>query len=147
MKGVYVLYKPKVWGVKGPFVSDYVISDASGRVFFTIDEFEIALAPEPEPVSIADYSVRRRIVTTWQREDPGPRVLDLDPADSTARAVDTKLSNLLATHRFAVDCFAAGVDGEPADANVDALQYPMVALPSSIPLRSRHRAFLSALLA
>jgi hypothetical protein len=29
-KDIYVLYKPKVWGAKGPFVSNYVISDASG---------------------------------------------------------------------------------------------------------------------
>ena len=159
--GVYVLYKPKVWGVKGPFVSDYVISDASGRVFFTVDEFEIALAPEPEPVPITDYSMQQRIVTTWQPKafvTPNytlpsvsghgghsylaevletlfvtartqtnrfvSRILDLDPTDSIARAVDAKLLNLLATHRFAVDYFAAGVDGESADAKVNALQYP-----------------------
>ena len=159
--GVYVLYKPKVWGAKGAFVSDYVVSDASGRVFFTIDEFEIALAPEPEPVHITDYSMQQRIVTTWQpkalitpnyslppvaahgghsylaevlesllvnaRTHTGrfvSRVLDLDPTDSIARVIDAKLSSLLATHRFAVDYFAAGVDGESADAKVNALSYP-----------------------
>ena len=52
------------------------------------------------------------------------RVLDLDPTDSIARAVDAKVSSLLATHRFAVDYFAAGVDGETADAKVNALNYP-----------------------
>jgi hypothetical protein len=160
-KGVYVLYKPKVWGAKGPFVSDYVISDASGRVFFTIDEFEIALAPEPEPVPITDYSMQQRIVTTWQpkafvtpnytfpRSVPmvatatwlkfsrpssstrGPRptafvsrVLDLDPTDSIARAVDAKLLSLLATHRFAVDYFAAGVDGELLMPRLTLFNYP-----------------------
>ena len=160
-KGVYVLYKPKAWGAKGPFVSDYIVSDASGRVFLTVDEFEIALAPEPEPVPITDYSMQQRIVTTWQpkalvtpnytippvaahgghsylaevletllvnaRTETSrfvSRVLDLDPTDSIARAVDTKLSSLLATHRFAVDYFAAGIDGESADAKVNALHYP-----------------------
>lgn len=160
-EGIYVLYKPMVWGAKGPFISDYVISDASGRVFLTIDEFEIALAPEPEPVPITDYSMQQRIVTTWQPKDfvtpnydlpPAAahgghsylaevlesllvnartqtnrfvsRVLDLDPTDSIARAVDAKLSSLLATHRFAVDYFAAGVDGESADTKVNALHYP-----------------------
>ena len=160
-KGIYVLYKPKVWGAKGPFVSDYVIADSTGRVFFTIDEFEIALAPEPEPVPITDYSMQQRVVTTWQpkafvtpnyvlppagahgghsylaevleslfvnaRTETNrfvSRVLDLDPTDSIARAVDAKLSSLLATHRFAVDYYAAGVDGEAADAKVNALNYP-----------------------
>ena len=159
--GVYVLYKPKVWGAKGPFISDYVISDASGRVFFTIDEFEIALAPEPEPVPITDYTMHQRIVTTWQPKafvTPDytlppvgahgghsylaevleslllnartqtnrfvSRVLDLDPTDSIARAVDARLSSLLATHRFSVDYFAAGADGESADVKVNALHYP-----------------------
>ena len=160
-KGIYVLYKPKVWGAKGPFVSDYVIADSTGRVFLTIDEFEIALAPEPEPVPITDYSMQQRIVTTWQPKafvTPNytlppigvhggrsylaevletlfinartktnrfvSRVLDLDPTDSIARAVDSKLSSLLTTHRFAVDYFAAGFDGEAADAKVNALNYP-----------------------
>ena len=160
-KGIYVLYKPKVWGAKGPFVSDYVISDSTGRVFLTIDGFEIALAPEPEPVSITDYSMQQRIVTTWQPKafvTPNyilppvgahgghsylaevletllinahtqtnrfvSRVLDLDPTDSIARTVDAKLSSLLTVHRFAVDYFAAGVDGEAADAKVNALNYP-----------------------
>lgn len=160
-KGLYVLYKPKVWGAKGPFVSDYVISDAFGRVFFTIDEFEIALAPEPEPTPITDFSMQQRIVTTWQPKafvTPNyilppvgghgghsylaevleslfvnartrtnrfvSRVLDLDPTDSIARSIDAKLSSLLATHRFAVDYFAAGVDGKSADAKVNALHYP-----------------------
>ena len=159
--GIYVLYKPKVWGAKGPFISDYVISDASGRVFFTIDEFEIALAPEPEPVPITDYTMHQRIVTTWQPKafvtpdytlPPAgahgghsylaevlesllvnartrtnrfvSRILDLDPTDSIARAVDAKLSSLLATHRFSVDYFAAGIDGESADVKVNALRYP-----------------------
>ena len=160
-KGIYVLYKPKVWGAKGPFVSDYVISDSTGRVFLTIDGFEIALAPEPEPVPITDYSMQQRIVTTWQPKafvTPNyilppvgahgghsylaevletllinartqtnrfvSRVLDLDPTDSIARTVDAKLSSLLTVHRFAVDYFAAGVDGEAADAKVNALNYP-----------------------
>ena len=52
------------------------------------------------------------------------RVLDLDPTDSIARAVDAKLSSLLATHRFAVDYFTAGVDGGSADAKVSALRSP-----------------------
>jgi hypothetical protein len=52
------------------------------------------------------------------------RVLDLDSSSSVARVVDAKLSSLLATHRFAVDYFAAGVDAEAADAKVNALKYP-----------------------
>ena len=160
-KGVYVLKKPKFWGAKGPFISDYVISDAAGRVFLTIDEFEIALAPEPEPVPITDFSMQQRIVTTWQPKafiTPGyalppvaahsghsylaevletllvsartqanrfvSRVLDLDPTDSTARAVDAKLLSLLVTRRFAVDYFAAGTNGESADVKVHSLLYP-----------------------
>jgi len=159
-EGHYVLYKPKVWGIKGPFASDYVISDASGRVFFTIDKFEIALAPEPEPVPITDYSMQQRIVTAWKPKafiTPNytlppvgahgshsylaevleslfvntrtqtnrfvSRVLDLGPIDSIACTVDAKLLSVLATHRFAVDYFAAGIDGESADAKVNALQY------------------------
>jgi len=65
-KGIYTLCKPKVWGAKGPFVSNYVIADSTGRVFFTIDEFEIALAPEPESVPITDYTMQQPVVTTWQ---------------------------------------------------------------------------------
>ena len=46
-KGIYVLHKPRVWGAKGPFVSGYVITDSTRQVFFTIDEFAIALATTP----------------------------------------------------------------------------------------------------
>ena len=160
-KGVYALCKPKVWGAKGPFTFDFVIADSTGRVFFTIDEFEIALAPVPEPVPITDHSMQQRLVTTWQpkafvtRSYTLPpagvhtghgylaevleslfvnansqtnrfvsRVLDLDPTDSTVRAVDAKLSGLLATYRFAVDYYAAGITAEAADAKVNALNYP-----------------------
>ena len=160
-EGIYVLCKPKVWGAKGPFVFDYVVADSTGRVFLTIDEFEIALAPEPELIPITDDSMQQRLVTTRQPKAfltpdyslPPPdahdghsylaevleslcinarfrtnrfvsRVLDLDPTDSIARAVDAKLSNLLATHRFAVDYFAAGVNEEVADAKVNILNYP-----------------------
>jgi len=160
-KGVYVLCKPKVWGVRGPFIFDFVVADSTGRVFFTIDEFEVALVPEPEPVPITDRSMQQRLVTTWQPKaflttdyalpPPGAhgghtylaevletilfnacsqtnrfvsRVLDLDPTDSIARAVDVKLLSLLATHRFTVDYFAAGANGEAADAKISTLNYP-----------------------
>ena len=160
-KGVYVLCKPKAWGAKGPFVFDFVVADSTGQVFFTIDEFEIAPVPEPEPVPITDHSMQQRLVIAWQPKafvTPGytlppagvhtgqdylaeiletllintrsqtnrfvSRVLDLDSTDSIVRAVDAKLANLLAKHRFAVDYFAAGSNGEAADAKVNALNYP-----------------------
>ena len=160
-KGVYVLCKPKVWGAKGPFIFDFVVADSTGQVFFTIDEFEIALTPEPEPVPITDQSMQQRLVTIWQPKafvtpnyalpPPGAhsghdylaevletlfisassqtnrfvsRVLDLDPTDSTVRAVDAKLSGLLSTCRFAVEYFAAGTNEEAADAKVNSLDYP-----------------------
>ena len=63
-KGVYVLCKPKVWGAKGPFVCDFIVADSTGQVFFTIDEFEIALTPEPGPVPITDQSMQQRLITT-----------------------------------------------------------------------------------
>jgi len=160
-KGVYVLCKPKVWGAKGPFAFDFVVADSAGRVFLTIDEFEIALAPGAEPVPITDNSMQQRLVTTWQPKafitpnytlPPAgthtghdyvaeiletlfinarsqtnrfvSRVLDLDPTNSITRAVDAKLSDLLATYQFAVDYFGAGVNEVAADAKVNILNYP-----------------------
>jgi len=52
------------------------------------------------------------------------RVPDLDPTDSIIRAVDGKLSNLLATYRFAAEYFAAGTSRKAADAKVNTLNYP-----------------------
>jgi len=80
-KGVYVLCKPKVWGAKGPFIFDFVVADSTGRVFFTIDEFEIALAPVPEPVPITDHSMQQRLVTTWQPKAFVTPDYTLPPAD------------------------------------------------------------------
>ncbi|KAF9645762.1 hypothetical protein BDM02DRAFT_3189448, partial [Thelephora ganbajun] len=147
------------WDPVDALSMEHFKKDASGKVFFAIDEFEVA--PEPEPVPITDYSMQQRIVTTWQLKafvTPNhtlppvgvhgghsylaevlesflvnaktqtncfiSRVLDLNPTDSVACTIDAKLSSLLATHRFAVDYFAAGIDGESADAKVDALHYP-----------------------
>ena len=53
------------------------------------------------------------------------RVLDLDSSTSIiVHAVNAKLLSLLATHRFAVDYYAADVDAEAADAKVNTLNYP-----------------------
>jgi Polyketide synthase dehydratase len=64
--GIWVYYKPIMWGPKGPFISDYIVTDNDGRIIFTINNFEIALAPEPEPIPITDYSMQQRVVTAWQ---------------------------------------------------------------------------------
>ncbi|KAF9642420.1 hypothetical protein BDM02DRAFT_3193301 [Thelephora ganbajun] len=102
-KGVYILYKPKAGGAKGPFISDYIISDASGKVFFTIDKFE-------------------RIVTTWQPKAFITPNHTLPPVgvhgghSYSAEVLESfLLLSLLATHQFAVNYFTAGIDGESAD--------------------------------
>ncbi|EMD32324.1 PKS/NRPS enzyme [Gelatoporia subvermispora B] len=63
---IWTYYQTRIWGPKGPFVADYIICNAQGRVLFTIEGFEIALAPEAEPVVIDDSSVQERLTTVWQ---------------------------------------------------------------------------------
>jgi len=73
-KKVYVLCKPKVWDAKGPLAFDFVVAYSTGRVFSTIDEFEIALTPKPEPVPITDHSMQQRPATTWQPRLSSPQI-------------------------------------------------------------------------
>ena len=46
--------------------SDYIIANLEGHVLFTIEGFEIARAPDAEPVTITDNSLEEWLTTTWQ---------------------------------------------------------------------------------
>ena len=51
-------------GPGGPFKSDYIIVNSEGRVLFNIEGFEIARAPDAEPVAITDDSLEEQLTTT-----------------------------------------------------------------------------------
>ena len=65
-KGIWTYFTGRTWAPGGPFKSDYIIANSEGRVLFTIEGFEIARAPDAEPVAIADNSLEERLTTTWQ---------------------------------------------------------------------------------
>jgi hypothetical protein len=64
--GIWTYFVTRAWGPNGPFKSDYTIANSAGRVLFTIEGFEIARAPEAEPVVIRDHSINERLTTIWQ---------------------------------------------------------------------------------
>ncbi|KAL4075275.1 hypothetical protein V8B97DRAFT_2022271 [Scleroderma yunnanense] len=65
-KGIWTYFTGRTWAPGGPFKSDYIIANSEGRVLFTIEGFEIARAPDAEPIAITDNSLEERLTTTWQ---------------------------------------------------------------------------------
>ncbi|KAH9923014.1 putative nonribosomal peptide synthetase [Amylocystis lapponica] len=134
---IWTYYKIRSWGPKGPFISDYVICNSEGRVLFTIDGFEIALAPEPDPVVIDDSSKAERLATAWQPKAFNVpnyilplrhvvRAIDLDVTADVSKALDSVLSRALDESGLAVEYFCAGTTPEDADTKTAGMSYSHV---------------------
>ncbi|KAF9241407.1 putative nonribosomal peptide synthetase [Melanogaster broomeanus] len=65
-KGIWTYFTGRTWAPGGPFKSDYIIANSEGKVLFTIEGFEIARAPDAEPIPITDNSREERLTTVWQ---------------------------------------------------------------------------------
>ncbi|KAG9317960.1 hypothetical protein JVU11DRAFT_12 [Chiua virens] len=65
-KGIWTYFIASTWASGGPYKSDYIIANSEGKVLFTIEGFEIARAPDTEPLLITDESREQRLTTTWQ---------------------------------------------------------------------------------
>jgi len=65
-KGIWAYFTAITWSPIGPYKSNYIIANSEGKVLFTIEGFEIALAPDAEPVGITDNSREERLTTVWQ---------------------------------------------------------------------------------
>ncbi|KAH7890103.1 putative nonribosomal peptide synthetase [Phlebopus sp. FC_14] len=152
-KGIWTYFTGRTWAPGGPFKSDYVIANSEGRVLFTIEGFEIARAPDAEPVPITDNSREERLTTTWQSKSfPGKdvsltpqaslstifksisqdattagrkiiRVLDVALTGDIGRDIDTTLGELLEGSGVLVEYFCAAATPEGADAKTQSLKY------------------------
>ena len=81
-KGIWTYFTGRTWAPGGPFKSDYIIANSEGRVLFTIEGFEIARAPDAEPVAITDNSLEERLTTTWQSKSLPTVPLSVTSEDS-----------------------------------------------------------------
>ncbi|KAG6329538.1 hypothetical protein ID866_9551, partial [Astraeus odoratus] len=59
--GIWIYFTGRTWAPDGLFKSDYIIANSEGRVLFTIEGFEVARAPDAEPLAITDSSLEKRL--------------------------------------------------------------------------------------
>ncbi|KAI6098831.1 putative nonribosomal peptide synthetase [Pisolithus croceorrhizus] len=153
-KGVWTYFTGRTWAPGGPFKSDYVVANSEGRVLFTVEGFEIARAPDAEPVAINDNSLEERLTTTWQLKSFPAASLTLASADSlsvvfksvirasatagrkvvraidlaqtidVSTSLDSTLGDLIADTGVLVELFCAAPTAEDADSKTTLLKYP-----------------------
>ncbi|KIK92693.1 hypothetical protein PAXRUDRAFT_146735 [Paxillus rubicundulus Ve08.2h10] len=85
-KGIWTYFTGRTWAPGGPFKSDYIIANSEGKVLFTIEGFEIARAPDAEPIPITDSSREERLTTVWQSKS-FPSSLSSLPAQASLGSV------------------------------------------------------------
>ncbi|KAI9455958.1 hypothetical protein HD554DRAFT_2317618 [Boletus coccyginus] len=95
-KGIWAYFTATTWSPVSPYKSNYVIANSEGKVLFTIEGFEIALAPDAEPVGITDNSREERLTTVWQPKS-FPASLDSLPRHSSLCSVFEGLGRDAAT--------------------------------------------------
>jgi len=157
-KGIWTYFTSRIWAPShgGPFKSDYIIANSEGKVLLTMEGFEMARAPDAEPVPITDNSREERLTTVWQSKS-FPSSLDSLPPQASLRAVFERLgreaaaagrkviraADLTKTSAIAVDLdpvletlfnecgvvveyFSVSSAPSDADAKTGALNYPYV---------------------
>ncbi|KAF8422288.1 hypothetical protein L210DRAFT_989301 [Boletus edulis BED1] len=125
-KGIWAYFTGTTWAPGGPFKSYFVIASSEGKVLFTIEGFEIARAPDAEPIPITDNSREERLTTIWQpkafpsslKSTPSHAMPPLQATSDIAVDLDVALEALVGEH-FCV----AGTPSE-ADAKTGILRYP-----------------------
>ncbi|KAH7909125.1 putative nonribosomal peptide synthetase [Hygrophoropsis aurantiaca] len=152
-KGLWTYFTGRTWAPGGPFKSDYVVANSEGRVLLTIDGFEIARAPDVEPIPITDDSLNERLTTIWQSKSfPSTstllptdatltsvfdqlvrnaraagrnviRVVDFAPGAELAEELNSPLTRLLTDIHVMVEYFCAATTPENADLKTSALTY------------------------
>ncbi|KIJ63455.1 polyketide synthetase [Hydnomerulius pinastri MD-312] len=152
-KGIWTYFTGRTWAPGGPFKSDYIIANSEGRVLFTIEGFEIARAPDAEPIPITDSSVEERLTTIWQAKSfpssltslPAQaslasvfqvlardaatagrkviRAVDLANTCDVGASLDAILGQLLQESGVLVEYFCAASTPEDADAKTSLLKY------------------------
>ncbi|KAG6333238.1 hypothetical protein ID866_5853, partial [Astraeus odoratus] len=155
-KGIWTYFTGRTWAPGGPFKSDYVIANSEGRVLFTIEGFEIARAPDAEPVAITDNSLEERLTTTWQSKSfPAVsvslssegslvaifkaiakaaaaagrkiiRTIDLAQTTDIGTSLDGMLADLINENSLLVEYFCAASTPEDADSKTALLKYSHV---------------------
>ncbi|KAI6009612.1 putative nonribosomal peptide synthetase [Pisolithus orientalis] len=153
-KGMWTYFTGRTWAPGGPFKSDYIVANSEGRILFTIEGFEIARAPDAEPVTINDNSLEERLTTTWQSKSFPAASHTLTPTDSLStvfksvisaaaiagrkvvRAIDlaqtidistsldSTLGDLIADTGALVEYFCAATTPEDADSKTTLMKYP-----------------------
>lgn len=88
-KGIWTYFTGRTWAPNGPFKSDYIIANSEGKVLLTIEGFEIARAPDAEPVPITDNSREERLTTVWQPKSFPSSFMSLHPQASLRSVFDS----------------------------------------------------------
>lgn len=98
-KGIWTYFTGITWAPAGPFKSNYIIANSEGKVLFTIEGFEIARAPDPEPVLITDNSLEERLTTVWQPKSFPSSLESLPPSASLRSAFESLARDAAAAGR------------------------------------------------
>ncbi|KAF9223007.1 ketoacyl-synt-domain-containing protein, partial [Gyrodon lividus] len=155
-RGIWTYFSGRTWAPLGPFKSDYVIMNSQGRVLLTIEGFEIALAPGPDPVPINDQTFHARLTTTWQpKAFPSSgcllldgvsfnaafgaiikdaakagrrvfRVLDVDETGGLAPPLNSTLTMLCNEHQLHIEYYCAGLSPDVVAARCTSMGYSHV---------------------
>lgn len=153
-KGIWTYFTSIIWAPFGPFRSNYIVANSEGKVLFTIEGFEIARAPDPEPVLITDNSREERLTTIWQpkafpsslqslplsaslrsafeslmHDAAGAgrkvvRVADVAKTSDIAIDLDPMLEALVGEPGVVVEYYCISGTPSDADAKTGALRYP-----------------------
>ncbi|KAF9219105.1 putative nonribosomal peptide synthetase [Gyrodon lividus] len=152
-QGIWTYFTGRTWTPLGPFKSDYVIINSQGRVLLTIEGFEMARAPGPDPIPINDQTPHARLTTIWQPKafpSSGPlrldgvsfnaafeiiikdaakagrrvfRVLDVDETVTLAPLLNSTLTTLCNEHQLHVEYHCAGLSTDVVNAHTASMSY------------------------
>ncbi|KAF9228933.1 putative nonribosomal peptide synthetase [Gyrodon lividus] len=152
-KGIWTYFTGRTWAPGGPFKSDYIIANSEGKVLFTIEGFEIARAPDAEPIPITDSNRDERLTTVWQSKSfpssltslPAQaslgsvfkllaqdaaaagrkviRAVDLARTSDLGTSLDATLEALVEESGVLVEYFCVAKTAEDADAKTRLLKY------------------------
>jgi hypothetical protein len=150
---VWTYFTGRTWAPLGPFKSDYVIVNSQGRVLLTIEGFEIARAPGPDPLPIDDQTPHARLTTIWQPKDfpsSGPlrldgvsfseafeaiiadaakagrrvfRVLDVDETAALAPLLSSILTTLGNDQQLHIEYYCAGLSADIVNGRIASMSY------------------------
>ncbi|KAF9238195.1 putative nonribosomal peptide synthetase [Melanogaster broomeanus] len=152
-EGIWTWFTSRTWAPLGPFKSDYVVVNSQGRVLLTMEGFEFALVPRPDPLAINDQTPHARLTTVWQpKAFPSSdrlrlggvsfssafetiikdaaksgrrvfRVLDVDETAELAPLLNSTLITLSNDHQLHIEYYCGGLSRDVVNTRVVSMSY------------------------